>query len=168
MVELLVEVGNAQLNKQDSRGWTGLHRAATWNQLVTAKYLVARGCSLTVQNNDSETALDIATRHHPQLVPFLTSASNLITANDYSSLRSLCAPFTSPYLSRNIANPLRYTTILAARHARRIHDDASLRTPLDPFLLRLALLPSANNRAPNTESQLFGRVLAYVGTGFTY
>ena len=168
VVELLVEVGNAQLNKQDSDGRTALHCAARLGKLVPAKYLVARGCSLTVQNNDGRTALDLATRrNYPELVQFLTSASNLITTNDYSSLRSLCAPYsTSPFLSLNIARQLRYTTILAARHARRIHDDPSLRTPLLSFLLRIALLPSADNRSPNTESQVFRRVLAFVGTGF--
>jgi hypothetical protein len=133
---------------------------------VPAKYLVARGCSLTVQNNDGDTALDCATqRNHPQLVQFLASAYNLITTNDYSSLRSLCAPFSPPFL-RDTITRLRYTTILAARHVRRIHDDPSLHTPLLPFLLRLALLPSADNRSPRTESQVFRRVLAFVGTGF--
>jgi hypothetical protein len=167
VVELLVEVGNAQLNKQDEWGRTSLHYSAPCNQLQTAMYLVARGCSFTVQENDGDTALDVATQeNHPKLVEFLTSASDLITTNDYSSLRSLCAPFSSPYLSRNIAHQLRYTTILAARHARRIHDDPSLHTPLLLFLLRLALLPAADNRTPNTESQVFRRVLTYVGTGF--
>jgi ankyrin repeat protein len=168
VVELFVEVGNAQLNKQDDAGYTALHAAAYQGLLATAKYLVARGCSLTVQTNNGRTALDTATqRNYPQLVQFLTSASNLSTNNDYSSLRTLCAPYsTSPFLSRNIARQLRYTTILAARHARRIHDDPSLHTPLLPFLLRLALLPSADNRTPETESQVFRRVLTYVGTGF--
>jgi hypothetical protein len=133
---------------------------------------VARGGSLTVQNNDGRTALDVATGYnYPQLVQFLISASNLIFTNDYSSLRTLrtlCAPFSSPFLSRKIANPLRYTTILAARHARRIHDDPSLHTPIDPFLIRLALLPSADNRAPKTESQVFRRVLTFLATGFTH
>jgi hypothetical protein len=133
----------------------------------TAKYLVARGCSLTIHDINGNTPLDIATiRNLTALAQFLTTASNLITTNDYSSLRSLCAPFTAPYLSRKIANSLRYTTILAARHARRIHDDPSLHTPIDPFLLRLALLPSADNRSPKTESQVFRHVLAFVGTGF--
>jgi hypothetical protein len=169
VVELLVEVGNAQLNMQDHNGDTALHSAAHEDELETAKYLVARGCSLTIHDFLGDTALDLATdNNHPQLVHFLTSASNLITTNDYSSLRSLCAPFTSPFLTRNIANPLRYTTILAARHARRIHDDPSLHTPLLPFLLRLALLPSADNRTPNTESQVFRCILTFVGTGFTY
>jgi hypothetical protein len=171
VVELLVEVWNAQLDKQDDDGWTALHCAANEDELETAKYLVARGCSLTAEDNDGDTALDVATYYNcPQLFQFLASSFDLITANDYSSLRSLCAPYwSSPYLSLNIARQLRYTTILAARHARRIHDDPSpSHTPLDPFLLRLALLPSADSRSPNTESQLFGRVLAYVGTGFTY
>ena len=44
VVELLVEVGNAQLNKLDSRGMTALHGAARSNHLETPKYLVARGC----------------------------------------------------------------------------------------------------------------------------
>jgi hypothetical protein len=167
VVELLVDVGNAQLNKQDDYGKTALHYAAHGDHLETAKYLVAHGCSLTVQDNHGFTALEYATRrNHPQLVQFLTSASNLITANDYSSLRSLCAPFTSPFLSLNIARQLRYTTILAARHARRVHDDPFLHTPIDPFLLRLALLPSADSRSPETESQVFRRVLSFVGTGF--
>ena len=168
VVELLVEVGNAQLNKQDEDdGWTALHWAVNGGELETAKYLVARGCSLTVLDNYGRTALDVATDfNHPQL-QFLTSASNLTAANDYSSLRTLCAPYSSsPYLSLNIARQLRYTTILAARHARRIHDDPSLHTPLLPFLLRLALLPSADNRSPETESQVFRRVLTFVGTGF--
>jgi hypothetical protein len=168
VVGLLVEVGNAQLNKQDDDGLTALLAAVNNNQLEIAKYLVARGCSLTVQDNNGHTALDLATDFsQPQLVQFLTSASNLISANDYFSLRSLCAPYSSsPFFSRKIANPLRYTTILAARHARRIHDDPSIHTPIDPFLLRLALLPSADNRTPNTESQVFRRVLSFVGAGF--
>jgi ankyrin repeat protein len=169
VVELLVEVGNAQLNKQDGDGWTALHCAADTDadgdNLEIAKYLVARGCSLTLQDNVGRSALDVATIHnHPQLVHFLTSATNLITTNDFSSLRSLCAPYSSPFLSLNIARQLRYTTILAAHHARRIHDDPRLHTPIDPFLLRLALLPSADNRSPNTESQVFRRILAFVGT----
>jgi hypothetical protein len=167
VVELLVEVGNAQLNKQEESGCTALHWAAFHHRLETAKYLVARGCSLTVQSNYGFTALGYATqRIHFQLVQFLTSASDLITNNDYSSLRTLCAPGSSPVLSLKIARQLRYTIILAARHARRIHDDPSLLSPIDPFLLRLALLPSADNRSPNTESQVFRRVLAFVGTGF--
>jgi hypothetical protein len=166
VVELLVEVGNAQLNKQSNNGWTALHCAVQGNELETAKYLVARGGSLTVQTSDGRTALDIATDYnYPQLVQFLASAYNLITTNDFSSLRSLCAPFSSPFLKHTITR-LRYTIILAARHARRIHDDPSLRTPLLPFLLRLALLPSADNRSPKTESQVFRRVLTFVGTGF--
>jgi ankyrin repeat protein len=168
VVELLVEVGNAQLNKQDEPGLTALHRAACRGQLEPAKYLVARGCSLTVQTNIDRTALDVAAEdNYPHLAQFLTSASNLITTNDYSSLRSLCAPFSfsSPFLKHTVTR-LRYTTILAARHARRIHDAPSLLTPIDPFLLRLALLPSADNRTPNTEGQVFRRVLAFVGTGF--
>ena len=170
VVELLVEVGNAQLNKQDGSGVTALHWAAITSKLEQAKYLVARGCSLTVRNISGDTALDLATqRNYPQLVQFLTTASNLVTNNDYFSLRTLCAPYSSsPYLSLNIARQLRYTTILAARHARRIHDDPSLHSPLLPFLLRLALLPSADNRTPKTEGQVFRRVLSYVGSGFTY
>jgi ankyrin repeat protein len=168
VVELLVEVGNAQLDKlRDCDGWSALHCAARNGKLVPAKYLVARGCSLTVQTIHGRIPLDFATqRNHPHLIQFLTSASLLTAANDYFSLRTLCAPVSSPYLSGNIARQLRYTTILTARHARRIHDDPSLHTPLLPFLLRLALLPSADNRSPNTESQVFRRVLTYVGTGF--
>ena len=60
VVELLVEVGNAQLDKQDKLCQTALHCAATGNQLEPAKYLVARGCSLIVQDNDGRTALDHA------------------------------------------------------------------------------------------------------------
>jgi hypothetical protein len=169
VIELLVEVGNAQLDKQDSRGMTALHYSAPCNQLEPAKYLVARGCSLTVQNTHSETALDLATLcNHPPLVKFLTSAAKLTTANDYIGLRSLCAPYSSPYLSLNIARSLRYTTILAVHRARRIIDTPSNKTPILPFLRRLAVLPSADNSSPNTESQVFRRVLAYVGTGFNY
>jgi ankyrin repeat protein len=103
VVVLLVEGGNAQLNKQDGDGWTALHDAARSNHLETAKYLVARGCSLTVLDNYGRTALDLATDfNHPQLVQFLTSASNLTAANDYSPLRSLCAPFTSQKLSARL------------------------------------------------------------------
>jgi hypothetical protein len=165
VVELLVEVGNAQIDKQDDEGWTALHCAA-WNGIPeSAKYLVARGCSLIVQDNDGDTALDLAThRNHPSLAQFLASAFNLTTANDNTSLGSLCAPF----LSLNIARQLRYTTILAARHARHIIDDPDdATTPIDPFLHRLALLPSVDNRAPKTESQVFRRVLTFVGTCFS-
>jgi ankyrin repeat protein len=166
VVELLVEVGNAPLNMQDDDGWTPLHFAANEYRLETVKYLVTRGCCLTVQTNAGRTALDlVAHQNYPQLVQFFTSASNLTTANDNSSLRSLWVPSSSPFLKHTITR-LRYTTILAARHARRIHDDPSLHTPLLPFLLRLALLPSADNRTPKTESQVFRRILTFVGTGF--
>jgi hypothetical protein len=169
VVELLVEVGNAQLNKQSNNGWTALHYAVQGNGLEPAKYLVARGCSLTIQRNNGQTALDIATgNNNPQLVQFLTSASNLIATNDYSSLRSLCAPFSAPYLSLNIARQLRYTTILAVHHARRLMDDHGDLAPVPPLLRRLALAPSADNSTPYTESQVFRRILSFVGTGFDY
>jgi hypothetical protein len=169
VVELLVEVGNAQLNKQDYKGFTALHNVAAGNYLETARYLVARGCSLTVQDNDGRTAIYLATLHkHPQLAQFLTFSSNLITANDYISLRTLCAPFSSPYLSRNIANPLRYTTILAVHHARRLVDEYGDAAPVFPLLRRLAVAPSADNSTPNTESQIFRRILSFVGGGFDY
>jgi hypothetical protein len=47
-------------------------------------------------------------------------------------------------------------------------DDSNDNTPIDLFLHRLALLPSADNRAPRTESQVFRRVLDFdfVGVGF--
>jgi hypothetical protein len=49
-----------------------------------------------VQSNDGHTALDVATtNYNPPLVQFLTSASLLVTNNDYSSLRTLCAPYSS-------------------------------------------------------------------------
>jgi hypothetical protein len=172
VVELLVEVGNAQLNKQDEWGRTALHLAAYGDQLEPAKYLVACGCSLTVQNIDGNTALDIATgNNYPQLVQFLTSASNLITTttNDYFSLRSLCAPYSSsPFLSLNVARQLRYTTILVVHHARRLMDDHGELAPVLPRHRRLALAPSADNSTPNTESQVFRRILSFVGTGFDY
>jgi hypothetical protein len=168
VVELLVEVGNAQLNKQDHDGLTALHCVAQYDELEQAKYLVARGCSLTVQDNDGCTALNLATRYNfDQLAEFLAIASNLTTARDYISLRTLCAPCSaSRVVSLNSARQLRDTSILAARHARRIHDDPSLHTPIDPVLLRIALLPSANNRTPNTEGQVFRCILSFVGTGF--
>jgi ankyrin repeat protein len=167
VVESLVEVGNARLNKQDGAGLTALYAAAVRDRTMIAKYLVAHGCSLTEQDQLGRTALGAATQYnHNQLAEFLAIASNLTTANDYISLRTLCTPYSSPYLSLNIARQLRYTTILAARHARRIHDDPSLHTPLNPFLLRLALLPSADSRTYQTEGQVFRRVLTFVGTGF--
>jgi hypothetical protein len=170
VVELLVEVGNAQLDKRDLWGSTALQYAAAGNdRLETAKYFVARGCTIDIQDNRGETALDLATQHnHATLIQFLASASRLTTINDYSSLRSLCAPASSPFLSLNIARQIRYTTILSARHARHIIDDPSDTTPIVPFLHRLALLPSADNRAPKTESQVFRRILDFVGTGFEY
>jgi hypothetical protein len=170
VVELLVEVGNAQLNKQDDEGWTALHCAVEVDELETVKYLVARGCSLTIQHNAGQTALDLATLHkHPQVVQFLTSASSLITANDYSSLRSLCAPYSSsPFLSINIARQFRYATILAVHHARRLIDDYGDAAPVLPLLRRIALAPSADNSSPNTESQVFRRILSFVGAGFDY
>jgi hypothetical protein len=165
VVELLVEVGNAQVDKQDDEGFTALHCAAREVRLEPSKYLVARGCSLTVLDNYGRTALDATASDCSDLVQFLTSASLFSTNNDYSSLRSLCAPFSAPYLKHTVSR-LRYTTILAARRARRIHDGSIFHTPIDPFLLRLALLPSADNTSPNTESQVFQRVLVFVGTGF--
>ena len=105
-------MGNAQLNKQDHVEGTALHLAAYGDQLEPAKYLVARGCSLTVQHNFGRTALDYATRRNqPQLVKFLTSASDFVTNNDYLGLVSLCAPFYSPFLERK-THKLRYTTML--------------------------------------------------------
>jgi ankyrin repeat protein len=116
VVELLVEVGNAQLNKQDDDGRTVLHWAACNGRLETVKYLVARGCSLTVQCNAGRTALDRATHfNRPQFAQFLSSASDLITTNNYRGKRSLCAPFSSPFLERKIAISLRYTTMLCLK-----------------------------------------------------
>ena len=130
---------------------------------------MARGCSLTVQDSDGDTALDFATLcNHRPLVKFLTSAAKLTTANDYISLRSLCAPYSSPYLSLNIARSLRYTTILAVHHARRLMDDHGDLAPVPPLLRRLALAPSADNSTPNTESQIFRRILSFVGGRFDY
>jgi ankyrin repeat protein len=123
VVELLVEVGNAQLNEQNSRGMTALHCAARWNNLETAKYLVALGCSLTVQNNNGDTALASATqRNRHQLVQFLTSASDLTTNNDFSSLRSLCASFSSPFLERKIALSFGYTVMLCLKTVEKRGD----------------------------------------------
>jgi ankyrin repeat protein len=167
VVELLVEVGNAQLDNINSSGWTALHAAVYGGQIEPVRYLVARGCTIDARTNNGNTALDLATAENsPQVAHFLTSAAHLTTTHNYRGLLSLCAPFTSPYLSLNIVRSLRYATILAARHARRIHDDPSLHIPINPFLLRLALLPSAYNRATKTESQVFRHILTFVGTGF--
>jgi hypothetical protein len=116
VVELLVEVGNAQLDKQGHNGRTALHCAAVGNQLVPAKYLVARGCTIDAQSNDVETHLAFATQgSQPQLIQFLTSASLLFTNDDYRGLRFLCAPFSSPFLVRKIALSFRYTTMLCLK-----------------------------------------------------
>jgi hypothetical protein len=170
VVEILVEKGNALIDKIDSRGWTALHRAASENELEIAKYLLSRGCSLTVQDCDGRTALHVVTLLHlPQLVQLLTAASNLIANYDYIALASLCAPFSfSPYLSRKISNNLRYATILAVHHARRLIDEYGDAAPVFPLLRRLAVAPSADNSSPNTESQVFRRILSFVGAGFDY
>jgi hypothetical protein len=171
VVVLLVEVGNAQLDEQDDEGWTALHCAAAQeDELETAKYLVAHGCSLDVENNDGREALDLATdNNHPELVQFLSSASNLITNNDYYSLRSLCAPHSSaPFLSLSITRELRYNTILAVHRARRLIDDYGDTAPVLPLLRRLAIAPSGDNSTPNTESQVLRRIISFVGTGFDY
>jgi hypothetical protein len=107
--------------------------------------------------------------NRPQLVRFLISASNLTTTNDFTSLRTLCAPYSSsPFLSLNIARQLRYTTLLAAHYARRLIDDHGGIAPVLPLFRRQAQLPSADNNTPKTECQVFRRVLAFVGAGFSY
>jgi hypothetical protein len=158
VVELLVEVGNAQLNKQSVNGMTALHGAAVRNQLEPSKYLVARGCSLTVQDNDGRTALDIATLFdRPQLVQFLTSASNLTAANDYSSLRSLCAPYSSPHLSRRISLSLRATFMLCLLHTKALQiNDIIAPSPFPSITL--------TSRIYDHEKALVRHILSYVGT----
>jgi ankyrin repeat protein len=176
----LVEVGKAQLDMQDLNGWTALRNAARGGRLESVKYLVAQGCTIDHQNPNGETALDIAViagrRDHPGcnhsgVVQFLTAASHLTAANDYLGLRALCTPYSSPFLSRKIAEiaaPLRYATILAARHARRLMDENGDAAPVLPLLRRIALVPSADNSSPSTESQVFGRIISFVGAGFDY
>jgi ankyrin repeat protein len=83
VVELLVENGDAQLDKRDCDGRTALHHA------TSAKC----GCSLTVLDNHNRTYLRTATdSNYHQVVEFLKSASDLTAANDYYSLHALSAP----------------------------------------------------------------------------
>jgi hypothetical protein len=165
VLELLVVAGHAQVDKQDWRGRTALHYSANYGKLEPSKYLVACGCTVDIVDYQGHTPLNIS-EQHPEVAQFLTSASSLITDNDYIALVSLCAPFTPPFLSLNIARQLRYSIILAVHHARRLIDAHGHAAPVLPFLRRLAAVPSADNSTPNTESQVFRRILTFVGTGF--
>jgi ankyrin repeat protein len=167
VLELLVEAGKAQLDEQDWNGDTALHAAAYRGHVEPSKYLVAHGCAISAKNNSGRTALGLATYNSSiPLVEFLTSAANLTATENYRGLLSLCGGISTPYFEKLLGFDLRYATILAARHARRIIDTPNDTTPIDLFLHRLSLLPSADNRAPTTESQVFRRVLSFVGTGF--
>jgi ankyrin repeat protein len=165
-VGLLVEMGNAQLDKRDASARTALHAAACGGQLETVKYLAARGSSLDAQNMLGETALACAEYiGYPLIVQFLTDASRLTTSNDYSGLLSLCG-ISSPFLERKISSSLRYAIILSVHQARHIIDGPKDSTPIHPFLRHLATIPSADNSSPNTEGQVLRRILSFGGTGF--
>jgi hypothetical protein len=117
--------GSTRKNILEGQLFTGLYSVITW-VLRSSSWRAAapspKRPTMVAQHSASQST---ATTPPPQLIEIITSASDLITANnDYISLRSLCAPYSSsPFLSLNIARQLRYTIILAARRARRIHDD---------------------------------------------
>jgi hypothetical protein len=164
---------------------TSLHRAARLGKLHHVKYLLACGAKLKAKNPDYKSALSIAFENrHQDVYTFLTTISihenrNFRDEADapigpvrYASrylkslgFRRLCG-CGSPYFEKILGFNLHYEIILAVQHARRLidaHDDADL----DPFLRRLAAVPSAqSNSSPNTEGQVLRLIISFVGNGF--
>jgi hypothetical protein len=147
VLELLVEMGNALIDKCTSSGWTALHWAACGGKLEPAKYLVARGCNTNVLNDHGRTALVLATQYNrAEVVQVLTSVSNLTTSNYnyHRGLVSLCAPFHSPHLERK-THCLRDTTMLSLKAVEKRGDAAAKCTLLsllfqqEPGLIRHSL-----------------------------
>jgi hypothetical protein len=89
-----------------------------------------------MQDYDGCTNLDFATqKNHPEVVEFLTSASSLVTNDDYWASVPSAPPYSPTYL----------------------HDRQS-------SSLRPVLLSFADNRAPKTKGQVIRHILAFVGT----
>ena len=60
MLKVLIEVG-VDLNAQNDRGETALHKAAQGGEVAALKILIGAGADLNAQDNDGKTALQTPT-----------------------------------------------------------------------------------------------------------
>jgi hypothetical protein len=162
VTELLVEMGNAQVNLRGDWGSTPLHHAAREGKLEPAKYLVSRGCSLNVQNYEGDTPYDTANSSfypgNPQaeVAQLIADATHLTAEENYRGLLELCAPFSSPYFERKIIFALRYEFLLCllATKEEQIED-----------MVAPSSFPSITltSRLYDHEQGLVRLILSYVG-----
>jgi ankyrin repeat protein len=171
MLELLVKKGLARVNQRGNTGETALHGAAGTCDLRSAKFLVACGCPIDAVDCYGRTALNYArcACRSDFLIfkKFLESAAKLSSEKDYRGLLKLCNRNTTYYFLKLKGNELRYAVILAVRYGRKVMDDKDEEgAMIDPFLKKLAQVPSADSRTPNTEGQVLRHILRFVGVGF--
>jgi ankyrin repeat protein len=70
MVKFLVD-NNADINAQDNEGWTPLHAAVSVGNLDVAKYLISKGASLSMCNNDNDLPIDLCDSSNAQMKDYL-------------------------------------------------------------------------------------------------
>jgi len=63
VMQLLIDKG-AQVNAQDTQGYTALMIAAKVGQMAGVEFLLAKGASVNLKNNNGQTALKLARTVH--------------------------------------------------------------------------------------------------------
>ncbi len=72
LIQWLIDTKQIDINAKDQFGETALHRATRQNNLKVIKLLNCNGADLTIRNNESQKASEIATHMgYPDLVPYL-------------------------------------------------------------------------------------------------
>ena len=98
LVRDLITLG-ANLDWQDTYGWTALHRCASWNHPEIARMLIDAGADLNIQNVYGWTALHrCASQNHPGIAKMLIDAGadlNIKTINGWTALHR-CASWNHP------------------------------------------------------------------------
>jgi ankyrin repeat protein len=72
----------ADINAQNEEGYTALHRSLTLKRTELAEFLISKKPNFALQNNNNQTALDIAKiHHHDHLIYNLTIATKAAQVN---------------------------------------------------------------------------------------